>query len=213
MSNTKKYFYSIYSGVTPYFNEIEFSNQLESIGIKKDSILYNWILWKGFTFNFMLSSAIDTQISKLKKIVHISDSKIEINIIKGLQFDKEQKQFFSSTIKLPLKVVSKEKINNNERSVCSIPGVYRYLSNINDSWCLKIPDIESMELKISNEEFEKIEYIFFVDRNIVQSNRFIHENEDKLNNRDIVKNMKQLKEELSKEYSHIFNKTEMLAER
>ena len=53
----------------------------------------------------------------------------------------------------------------------------------------------------------------FVDRNIVQSNRFIHENEDKLNDRDIVKNVKQLKEELSKEYSHIFNKTEMLAER
>ena len=67
MSNTKRYFETLYSGVTPYANELEFISQLENVGVVKDSKLYNWALWKGLTFNLILSTEIDAYIKTLKK--------------------------------------------------------------------------------------------------------------------------------------------------
>ena len=46
MPNTKKIFYSIWSGVTPYFNEMEFSDKLSKIGVNKQSALHDCFFGK-----------------------------------------------------------------------------------------------------------------------------------------------------------------------
>ena len=134
MSNTKRYFYSIWSGVTPYFNEMELSDQLSKIGVNKLSALHDWILWKGFAYNFMLFSEIEISIKNIKKTVHISDSKIENSIIKGQMLYEEDKQKASSIIRVTKPILSMKKLDKKKKSTYKISQVQQFLSNAKTFW-------------------------------------------------------------------------------
>ena len=90
MENTKRYHYSIFSGVTPFFNENDFSICLIELGVSKDSSWLTFIRWKGQKYNAILSNGIEEYMNMLRNDLHISTSKIEFNIYKNCNINIER---------------------------------------------------------------------------------------------------------------------------
>ena len=82
MENTKRYNYSIFAKVTPYFTKNEFVICLTELGFAKDSSWLLFIRWKVQKYNIILSNGIAEYIDKLKNDLHISSNYIELNNLK-----------------------------------------------------------------------------------------------------------------------------------
>ena len=133
-----------------------------------------------------------------------------MNILKGRKFVKKQKDTTTSIVKLSKTSWSNLNINKNEKLVCRISEIYNFLHWNKDVWTLEIPDIESIDVKITDEEFEKIEYIIFVDRSIMQYKQKKNKSREECDALDQIKSVKQLRNEFSKEYRYIENKKEKI---
>ena len=162
MENTKRYHYTIFAKVTPYFNENEFAKYLTELGVGKDSSWLSIIRWKGQKYNIILSNGIAEYINKLKNDLHISSNKIEINIFENGEIDVK-KQFERP---IPIKLIDTEKNQENKKknAIDKIDwkDVFELIHNINDCWKLEIPEIGTIKINISTKDYERIDYLTYV---------------------------------------------------
>ena len=82
MENTKRYHYSIFAKITPYFNENEFVVYLTELGAGKDSSWLSIIRWKEQKYNIILSNGIAEYINKLKMISIFLQIKLNLIYLK-----------------------------------------------------------------------------------------------------------------------------------
>ena len=75
MGNTKRIYYTLIAGITPYFNKVEFQNLLKGLDIEDIEQWWKWIDIKGRIFNKLISQEIESYIDKLK-IIDISVLKL-----------------------------------------------------------------------------------------------------------------------------------------
>ena len=89
MGNTKRLYYTLFAGITPDFNEVEFQNLLKGINIEDIEQLWKLIDIKGRIFNKLISREIESYIDKLRNYWHISIGTLEHKIFNNKSLGKK----------------------------------------------------------------------------------------------------------------------------
>ena len=88
MGNTKRFHYTLFEGITPYFKEEEFVHHLKDLEIDNKKLCWDWIDIKGRIFNELISHNIESYTDKLRCYCHISIRTLKHNIFSIISLRK-----------------------------------------------------------------------------------------------------------------------------
>ena len=88
MGNTKRFYYILFTGITPYFKEEEFVHHLKDLEIDNKKLYWDWIDIKGRIFNELISHDTESYTDKLRCYCHICIRTLEHNIFSNISLSK-----------------------------------------------------------------------------------------------------------------------------